>query len=115
MQPIRYRPHRSRQEHLQGLLQRKRFLCARQPAWECRGPRDREIAALHRQIDHLLGHWRIRRCPDAAGVSVVVVPLVIPPRTRCECLRVSAVGMRAGAWTADGCFGSSVDVQVERL
>jgi GrpB-like predicted nucleotidyltransferase (UPF0157 family) len=30
-------PHRSREDHLQGLLQRKRFLCAREPTWERRG------------------------------------------------------------------------------
>ena len=49
-------PHRSREEHLQGLLERKRFLCAREPAWERRGPYDREIAAPNRQINHLLDH-----------------------------------------------------------
>jgi hypothetical protein len=31
----------------------------REPTWESREPRDREIAALNRQIDHLLDHWRI--------------------------------------------------------
>ena len=50
-------PHRSREDHLQGLLERKRFLCAREPTWERRGPRDREIAALNREIDHLLDQW----------------------------------------------------------
>jgi hypothetical protein len=58
-------PHRSREDHLQGLLQRKRFLCSR-PAWEHRGPRDREIAALNRQIDHLLDHWLLRRLPTSS-------------------------------------------------
>jgi hypothetical protein len=32
------RPHRSRRDHLQGLLQGKQFLCATEPAWERRGP-----------------------------------------------------------------------------
>jgi hypothetical protein len=54
-------PHRSRHNHLQGLLQRKQFLCATEPAWERRGPRDREIAALNRQIDHLLDQWGAKR------------------------------------------------------
>jgi hypothetical protein len=31
-------PHRSRHEHLQGLLQRKRFLSATELAWARRGP-----------------------------------------------------------------------------
>jgi hypothetical protein len=52
--------HRSGAEHLQGLAERKRFLCSREPPWERRGPRDREIAALNRQIDHLLDQWRIK-------------------------------------------------------
>jgi hypothetical protein len=60
-------PHRSREEHLQGLLERKRFRRAVDPTWELRGPRDREIAALNHQIDHLLDHWRIRRPSDPAG------------------------------------------------
>jgi len=50
-------PHRSREEHPQGLLKPKRFLCSREPAWERRGLRERVIAALNRQIDHLLDHW----------------------------------------------------------
>jgi hypothetical protein len=50
--------HRRRRAHLQGLLQRKQFLCATGPAWKRRGPRDREIAALNRQIDHLPDHWQ---------------------------------------------------------
>ena len=44
-------PHRCDLEHLRGLVERKRFLCANEPSWE-----DREIAALNRQIDHLLDH-----------------------------------------------------------
>jgi hypothetical protein len=59
-------PHRSREEHLQGLLERKRFLCGREPPWERRGLRDREIAALNRQIDHLLDHWLLRRLPTSS-------------------------------------------------
>jgi hypothetical protein len=58
--------HRSREDHLQGLLERKRFLCAREPTWERRGPRDRKIAALNRQIDHLLDHWLLRRLPTSS-------------------------------------------------
>jgi hypothetical protein len=59
-------PHRSREEHLQGLLERKRFLCANEPAWERRGLRDREIAALNRQIDHLLDYWLLWRLPTSS-------------------------------------------------
>ena len=59
-------PHRSRAEHLQGLVERKRYLCANEPAWEQRGPRDREIAFLNRQIDSLLDHWRLRRLPKSS-------------------------------------------------
>jgi hypothetical protein len=33
----------------------------REPTWESREPRDREIAALNRQIDHLLDQRRIKR------------------------------------------------------
>jgi hypothetical protein len=62
-------PHRSLEEHLQGLLERKRFLCAREPTWERRGPRDREIAALNRQIDHLLDHWLLRATPTATPTT----------------------------------------------
>jgi hypothetical protein len=31
-------PHRSRRDHLQGLLQREQFLGATEPAWERRSP-----------------------------------------------------------------------------
>jgi hypothetical protein len=86
-------PHRSREDHLQGLLQRKRFLCSREPAWERRGPRDREIAALNRQIDHLLDQCGSGDARTVPGISMDI-PFIIPPRTRPQCLRVSAVGMR---------------------
>jgi hypothetical protein len=59
-------PHRSLPEHLQGLIERKRFFCANEPAWERRAPRDREIAALNRQIDHLLDHWLLRRLAQSS-------------------------------------------------
>jgi hypothetical protein len=70
-------PHRSRREHLQGLIQRKQFLCSREPAWEHRGPRDREIASLNRQIDHPLDHWRLRRLPKTS-TSPLQSPAVEP-------------------------------------
>jgi hypothetical protein len=60
---------------MHGLLQRKCFLCAREPNWERRGPRDREIAALNRQIDHLLDHWRLRR-PLKSPTSALPPPAV---------------------------------------
>jgi hypothetical protein len=53
----------------------------REPTWESREPRDREIAALNRQIDHLLDHWRISGPRTLPGVRLVI-PLVIPPRKR---------------------------------
>ena len=59
-------PHRRLPEHLQGLVERKRFRCANEPAWERRRPRDREIAALKRQIDHLLDHWLPWRLPKSS-------------------------------------------------
>jgi hypothetical protein len=59
--PMTTGPHRSLLEHLQRLVERKRFLCANEPAWARRGPRDREIAALNRQIDHLLDQRLLRR------------------------------------------------------
>jgi hypothetical protein len=64
-----------------GLLERKRFLCAREPTWKSREPRDREIAALNRQIDHLLDHWPISGPRTLPGLRLVI-PLVIPPRER---------------------------------
>jgi hypothetical protein len=69
--------HRSLPEHLQGLVERKQFLCANEPAWERRGPRDREIAALNRQIDHLLDHWLLRRLPKSS-TSAHQSPVVEP-------------------------------------
>jgi len=64
--PMTTGPHRSLPEHLQGLIERKRFLCANEPAWERRAPRDREIAALNRQIYQLLDHWLLRRLPKSS-------------------------------------------------
>jgi hypothetical protein len=54
-------PHRSRREHVHGLLQRKQYLCAHEPARERHGPRGREIATLNRQIDHLRDQWQTKR------------------------------------------------------
>jgi hypothetical protein len=70
-------PHRSQAEHLQGLVERKQYLCANEPAWERRGPRDREIAAINRQIDHLLDHWLLRRLPNSS-TSALPSPAVEP-------------------------------------
>jgi hypothetical protein len=68
-------PHRSLPEHLQGMVEHKRFRCANEPAWERRGPRDRETAALNRQIDHLLDYWLLRRLPKSS-TSALLSPAV---------------------------------------
>jgi hypothetical protein len=59
------------------MVEHKRFRCANEPAWERRGPRDRETAALNRQIDHLLDDWLLRRLPKSS-TSALLSPAVEP-------------------------------------
>jgi quercetin dioxygenase-like cupin family protein len=69
-------PHRSRHNHLQGLLQRKQFLCATEPAWERRGPRDREMNKGRKAMNR--HRTRILTAVAAVGALVGAALLVLP-------------------------------------